>query len=382
MDEAVRVNKEPERPARGPMDMPFLCLVLMLTAIGLIMLFSASFVYAQRPQFNNSPTYFLTRQGVMAIAGVVIMITISFMDYQYFRALSLPVMIVAVIFLLLVPFIGTDLNTDAKRWIDLGMFSFQPSEIAKLGVIMTFSAMISVYRERMKTFKYGILPFALILLTISGLLFLQPHLSATVLILGVGGVLMLVGGAHWGWFTGAAAAGGVGIYVLITQMGYAARRIEIWRDPFVDPRHGGYQAIQSLYALGSGGLFGVGLGRSRQKYAYLPERHNDFIFAVIGEELGFVGACLIMSLFVLLILRGYWIAMRARDRFGSLLVTGVITLLALQVFFNIGVVSTFLPTTGISLPFFSYGGTALILQLAQMGVVLAVSRRIPAPKSG
>jgi len=381
MDEAIRVNKEPERPERGPIDLPFLCLVLMLTAIGLIMLFSASFVFAQRPQFG-SPTYFLVRQGVMAIAGVVIMIIISFMDYQYFRMLALPVMIVALIFLILVPFIGVDHNTDAKRWINLGLFSFQPSEIAKLGVIMTFSAMISVYREKMKIFKYGILPFVLILAMIAGLLYLQPHFSGTILILGVGAVLMFAGGAHWGWFAGALGAGGAGLFYIITQTEYAARRIEIWLDPFTDPQVGGYQAIQSLYALGSGGLFGVGLGRSRQKYAYLPERHNDFIFAVIGEELGYVGACLMIFLFMMLILRGYWIAMRARDRFGSLLVTGVITLLALQVFFNIGVVSTLLPTTGISLPFFSWGGTSLIIQLAQMGIVLAVSRRIPAPKSG
>jgi cell division protein FtsW len=381
MDETIRINKDAEHSERGPVDLPFLCLVLMLTAIGLIMLFSASFVYAQRPQFG-SPTYFLTRQGGMAIAGVIIMMAISFMNYKHFTTFALPIMIVTVIFLILVPFIGTDHGTGATRWINLGLLSFQPSEIAKLGVIMTFSAMISVYREKMKTFKYGILPFVLILLMIAALLYLQPHFSGTILILGVGAALMFAGGAHWGWFVGAMSIGGAALFYIITQTAYAARRIEIWLDPFTDPQGSGFQAIQSLYALGSGGLFGVGLGRSRQKYAYLPERHNDFIFAVIGEELGYVGVCLMMFLFIVLILRGYWIAMRARDRFGSLLVTGVITLLALQVFFNIGVVSTLLPTTGISLPFFSYGGTSLIIQLAQMGIVLAVSRRIPAPKSG
>jgi cell division protein FtsW len=379
MDDAIRINKEPERSERSSVDLPFLCLVLMLTAIGLIMLFSASFVYAQR---WGSPTYFLVRQGGMAIAGIVIMVVISLMDYQYFRMMALPVMVVALVFLLLVPFIGTDYGTGATRWINLGLLSFQPSEIAKLGVIMTFAAMISVYREKMKSFKFGILPFISILVLIAALLYLQPHFSATILILGVGAVLMFAGGSHWGWFVGALGVGSAGLFYIITQTTYAARRIEIWLDPFSDPQGGGFQAIQSLYALGSGGLFGVGLGRSRQKYAYLPERHNDFIFAVIGEELGYVGACLMIFLFMMLILRGYWIAMRARDRFGSLLVTGVITLLALQVFFNIGVVSTLLPTTGISLPFFSYGGTSLIIQLAQMGMVLAVSRRIPAPKSG
>ena len=371
MDEAVRASKEQERPEREPIDLPFACLVIMLTAIGLIMLFSASFVYAQR---WGSPTYIVVRQGAMALAGVIIMITVSFMDYQYFRALSLPVMLTAVVFLILVPFIGTDQGTGATRWINLGEFSFQPSEIAKLGVIMTFSAMISVYREKMKTFKYGILPFALILLLLAGLLALEPHMSGTILILGTGAALMFAGGAHWGWFATAFAGGGVGMYVLISQFPYAFSRIKVWLDPFEYPQDGGWQLIQSLYALGSGGLFGVGLGKSRQKYAYLPERHNDFIFAVVGEELGYVGACLIIFLFVMLILRGYWIAMHARDRFGSLLATGVTTLLALQVFLNIAVVSTLIPTTGISLPFFSYGGTALIMQLAQMGVLLDISR--------
>lgn len=379
MDESIRVTKEQERPERGPIDLPFASLAIMLTVIGVIMMFSASFVYSQ--QTHDSPTYLFMHQGVMAVAGVVVMITISFMDYQYFRVLSLPVMVTALIFLALVPFIGTDSNTVATRWIDLGPFSFQPSEIAKLAVIMTFSAMISVYREKMKTFRYGILPFAGILLLIAGLLALQPHLSGTILILGVGAALMFAGGAHWGWFAGALGVGGAAMFFIITNVSYAMERVEMWLDPFKDPSDKGYQIIQSLYALGSGGWFGVGLGQSRQKYSYLPERHNDFVFAVVGEELGFVGACIIIFLFIVLILRGYWIAMHARDRFGSLLVTGVTTLLALQVFLNIGVVSSLIPNTGISLPFFSYGGTSLIIQLAEMGIVLSVSRRIPAPKA-
>lgn len=379
MDESIRVTKEQERPERGPIDLPFASLVILLTAIGVIMMFSASFVFSQ--QTKGTPTYYFMHQGVMAIAGTVIMLTVSFMDYQYFRALSLPVMVAALIFLALVPFIGTDSNTVATRWIDLGPFSFQPSEIAKLAVIMTFSAMISVYREKMKTFRYGILPFVGILLLIAGLLALQPHLSGTILILGVGAALMFAGGAHWGWFAGALGVGGAGMFLIITNVSYAMERVEMWLDPFKDPSDKGYQIIQSLYALGSGGWFGVGLGKSRQKYSYLPERHNDFVFAVVGEELGFVGACIIIFLFIILILRGYWIAMHARDRFGSLLVTGVTTLLALQVFLNIGVVSSLIPNTGISLPFFSYGGTSLIIQLAEMGIVLSVSRRIPAPKA-
>ena len=372
--EKQKIKEEMSKPARGPMDLPFASLVVMLTIIGVIMMFSASFV-------SESTALFL-RQGLFGIAGIIIMITISFMDYQYFRRLSLPIMITALVFLVLVLFIGDDSGTFAKRWIDLGVFKFQPSEIAKLGVIMMFATMISAFREKMKTFRYGILPFALILLIVALLMERQPHYSGIILILFVGAVLMFAGGAHWGWFAGVIAAGGAGLFYIITQTNYANRRLEIWRDPFADPRGDGFQAIQSLYALGSGGWFGLGLGQSRQKYNYLPERHNDFIFAIVAEELGFVGACIIIFLFVVLILRGYWIALRARDRFGSLLATGAVTLLAVQTFLNIGVVSTLLPTTGISLPFFSYGGTALIIQLAQMGIVLSVSRSIPAPKSG
>ena len=209
---------------------------------------------------------------------------------------------------------------------------FQPSEFAKLGVVLTFAAAMSVYRDKMKTFRYGVLPFAAILAVIAVLLYLSTK-------------------------------------------GYASDRIMAWKNPFDYAKDEGYQIVQSLYAIGSGGLFGLGFGHSRQKYLYLPEPENDYLFAIVCEELGLVGALLVLALFVLLIVRGYWIALHARDRFGSLLTAGLTTLLALQVFFNIGVVTNFLPATGISLPFFSYGGTALVLQLAEMGIVLSVSRR-------
>jgi len=217
------------------------------------------------------------------------------------------------------------------------------------------------------------LPFAGILLVLSAMLLLQPHLSATVIICGVGAVMMFLGGTKLRGFAILAVLAGIGL-VILTSTGYAARRIEAWQNPWLDQRGGGYQVVQALYAVGSGGLFGLGFGKSRQKYLYLPEEHNDYIFPIVCEELGFVGAGLIILLFVLLILRGYWIAMHARDRFGSLLVSGLTTLLAIQVFLNVGVVTNFLPATGISLPFFSYGGTALMVQLAEMGMILAVSR--------
>jgi len=215
----------------------------------------------------------------------------------------------------------------------------------------------------------------------------EPHLSGTILIVGTGVIMMVVGGIP-AWLT-ALGFGGVGLvgflYVKLVEKGiisYGASRILMWHDPWLDSTEDGYQMIQSLIAIGSGGLLGTGLGRGRQKFLYLPEESNDFIFAVVCEELGLIGACIIMLIFSMLIIRGFWIALHARDRFGALLAVGVMTHLSLQVFLNIAVVTGLLPATGISLPFFSYGGTALVLQLAEMGIVLSVSRQIPAPRRG
>jgi cell division protein FtsW len=207
-------------------------------------------------------------------------------------------------------------------------------------------------------------------------------MSATILIFLVGAALLFVGGAKLHWFVGGGLIAATGLYFVIKKTEYMQARIDIWKDPWLDPLGRGFQTIQSLYAIGSGGLLGLGLGRSRQKYLYLPEEHNDFVFAIVCEELGFIGGSIVLLLFALLILRGYWLAIHARDRFGSLVIVGITTQLAVQVFLNIGVVTNLFPVTGISLPFFSYGGTALLIQLAEMGMVLSVSRQIPAPKSG
>ena len=234
----------------------------------------------------------------------------------------------------------------------------------------------------MRTVRYGLLPFAGILAVIVGLLVLEPHFSASVIILAVGAVMLFLGGVSFAWFAGAFAAAGAGLAVLLTFFPYASTRISTWRDPFSSSSDEGYQIVQSLYTIGSGGLSGLGLGGSRQKFLYLPEEHNDFIFAVVCEELGLIGATLVMLVFALLILRGFWVALQARDRFGALLVVGIMTQISLQTFLNIAVVSGLVPATGISLPFFSYGGTALALQLFEMGIVLSVSRQIPAPRGG
>lgn len=357
---------------RGMLDIPYLVLTLLLVVIGLIMLFSAS--YASAISDDLPPTHYFVRQGCFAAAGIVAMLLISRINYQAWRFLSFWVLGGAALLMVAVaiPGIGVSHN-GARRWIKIGV-EFQPSEFAKLGVVLTFSTMMSVYRDKMKTFRYGVLPFAVILLGVALLLYLEPHMSATVIILMVGAVMMFLGGTQLRWFGLGALAAGALVLIYLTTKGYASDRIMAWRNPFDYAKDEGYQIIQSLYAVGSGGLFGLGFGRSRQKYLYLPEPENDYLFAIVCEELGLVGALLVLALFVLLIVRGYWIAMHARDRFGALLVAGLTTLLALQVFFNIGVVTNFLPATGISLPFFSYGGTALMLQLAEMGIVLGVSR--------
>lgn len=363
---------------RAPMDLPFLILTLIILTIGVIMVLSAS--YARAYFASSDPTKYFTRQLGFAVAGVIIMLLVSRLPVSLFRRFSMLVLVGSIGLLILVPLIGVE-ESGAKRWISLGFITFQPSEIAKLGVVLAFASMICSFKEKMQTFKYGVLPFAVILVVIVGLLVLEPHLSASVIIIAVGAIMMFVGGTKPKWFAGVGAAVLGGGYLAVSQLGYAASRISAWRDPFSDPSDTGYQIVQSLYAIGSGGLLGLGIGQGRQKYLYLPEEHNDFIFSVVCEELGFVGAILILTLFALLIVRGYWLALHAKDKFGSLVITGITSLLAIQVFLNVAVVSNLIPCTGISLPFFSYGGTALLLQLFEMGIILSVSRDIPLKKS-
>lgn len=355
------------------LDTPMLLLTMLLTALGLVMIYSASYARAQYETGDSA--YFFKRQLMFALLGSVAMVMISRVRQNLIRKLAFPVLGISILFLVLVfvPGIGQSEN-GATRWVRLGI-SFQPSEIAKLGVILSFAAMISEFGEKMETFRYGILPFAAILVVIVILLRLEPHNSAIVIIACTAAAMLFLGGVKYRWFI---LGGGVmllGLVLILGAGGYEASRITAWRDPFSDPTDDGYQIIQSLYAIGSGGLLGLGLGNGRQKYLYLPEEHNDYIFAITCEELGLVGAVAILVLYALLILRGYWISMHLKDKFLSLMVAGITTLTALQVFFNIGVVTNLLPSTGISLPFFSYGGTALLIQLGEMGLILGASRQ-------
>ncbi len=270
-------------------------------------------------------------------------------------------------------------QSGVHRWITIpGVINIQPSEIAKFSIVVLFAHLISINYEKMKDPRYGIWPFLALLGVICVLMVLEPHLSGTILILGIGIIMMFVGGADVKWFFMGGLAAAVLVAIVALMPGiipYAQTRLKFWLDPWSAPRNEGYQTCQSLLAIGSGGLFGVGIGNSRQKHLYLPEPQNDFVFSIVCEELGLVGAVLIILVFVLLIWRGYVIAMRCRDRFGSMLAVGLITQVAIQTILNIAVVTNTIPNTGISLPFFSYGGTSLVMLLGQMGFVLSVSRQ-------
>ncbi len=397
--ERRRKEREAWEAARGPLDVPFLLLAMLLLAIGLIMVLSASFPSAQTEK--GDALYYFKRQVMFGAAGVVAMFWVSKINYHRFEGLAKLGIIGSMVLLILVVIPGPNKygrllalgENGAARWLGLPgtPFTFQPSELAKLGIIVYFAQSISRKREKMRTFKEGFLPHILILGAAVALTGMEPHLSGAILIFGIGAAMMVVGGIHWGWIAAGVAGVGAGGYLmlftdLMQKIGYNAARIMVWKDPFGGDldfqRRYAWQTMQSLITIGSGGLLGVGLGKSRQKFMFLPEEHNDCIFAVVFEELGLVGATLIMVLFALLIIRGFWLAIHARDRFGSLLIVGVTTQIALQTFLNIAVVTNLIPNTGISLPFFSYGGTALAIQLVEVGIVLSVSRQIPAPKAG
>ena len=393
-----------EQLARGPMDLPFLMLVLMLVGIGLIMMFSASFAsayYDSSQNVQNNPMFYIRRQAAYAAAGLLVMYVTSKINYRRFRWMSVFVLVgaIALLVLVLTP-IGVEIN-QVKRWLYLFLVAgptFQPSEIAKVAVVLFFAARLSKRdTERKKKFtnrtltgrtlnrleRIGFLelvPYGAVLSLVLVLVVMEPHMSGTILIMVGAAAVLFASGINLGWFVGLGSFAVAALTFVVFATDYMTRKINLWLDPWSDPQGAGYQPIQSLYAIGSGGLLGLGLGKSRQKFLYIPEPENDFIFSIVVEELGFIGAAIVLILFALLIMRGYWLALHARDKFGTLTIVGIITLLAAQVFLNIGVVTNLIPNTGISLPFFSYGGTALMIQLAEMGIILSISRQIPAPK--
>ncbi len=371
----------------GHIDQPLLLLTMLLLCMGLICLFSASYANAYAYQDGNS-TYFIFRQGIFAVGGVVIMLVLSKMDYHKLHYWAIPALLIAMLVMATIKIPGlknywVTIN-DATRWIRLpGLGTFQPSELAKVAIILSFSSLASIFgKKKMHTLRWGILPFMGIIGIFAVEMLWEKHLSGTLIIAAIGMVIIYFAGANLFWFgLGGIGVGVAGIWYVRTQK-YAMTRIKVWLDPFIDPMGAGYQGVQSQLAIGSGGLFGLGLGQSRQKHLYLPEPANDVIFAVWCEEMGFIGAVVLVVVFALLIWRGYHIALNASDRFGTLLAAGITTQIAVQTFLNLGVTTGLLPVTGASLPFFSYGGTALLIQLAEMGILLAISRDMPAPREG
>lgn len=361
---------------RGSFDISFFLLVMLLLFIGVVMVLSSSYArayYDPGDVTGGNAAYYFVRQLLFSLLGTAVMLFASRLPMSFYRRYAFHFLVFSIVLLMLVPFIGVKAN-GSRRWLGVGGLTLQPSELAKLAVILSFSVLICRMKGRMGTFRYGILPFAAILGVIVGLLVLEPHFSASVIILAIGAIMLFLGGVGIGWFAAAFAAAGSGLFVLLTLFPYASSRINTWRDPFASSSDEGYQIVQSLYSIGSGGLSGLGLGGSRQKFLYLPEEHNDFIFSVVCEELGFIGAACILILFSMLVLRGYHIALRSHDRFSFLVCAGLTSLFAIQVFLNVAVVTNLIPCTGISLPFFSYGGTALVIQLGEMGIILSASR--------
>ncbi len=359
-------------------DMPFILIIFVLLAIGITMMFSASYPVAFY-EIGDS-YYYLKRQLIFAGIGLVIMIAVSFVDYHYYHRFAAIILGLSYFALMLVLVLPSQAG-GVHRWIGVGMFGIQASEISKFAIILFMAHWGSRYYDKMDTVKYGVLPGAAVFISTAALLLLEPHYSCIVICALLTVIMMFVSGIKIKWLAIGAAALAVIIVLLWVTGGltYAMQRMDGWgqalnEDLDRDMWNSTWQTRNSLYAIGSGGLFGLGLGQSRQKYLYLPEPQNDFIFAIVCEELGLVGAVIILLIFALLVWRGVIISLRARDRFGKLLGIGLISHIGLQVILNILVITDWLPNTGISLPFFSYGGSSLLTLMFEMGVILSVSR--------
>ncbi len=376
----LEVQNAPKIRTRGGFDKTFFITVMILLAFGTIMIFSASYAYAGT--YMGDSYHYIKKQLVFAAAGFVIMYGMSFVDYKLIKLMSVPIFAVAMSLMMLVVFSGSgEAHKGAERWIALGPLTFQPSEVFKLAIIIILSDYISHCYSKIKSDKlsqrivYGFGTYVIAGILVAVPFVLQKHLSGCIITLMIVACMMFLGGSDIkviGILVGICAVAGVIAVPILLK--HSMARIDAWFDPFAVLHEGGWQPVQSLFAVSSGGLWGVGFGASKQKQLYLPEPQNDYIFAILCEELGFIGALCVICLFAFLVYRGIKIALRAPDRFSSLLVAGIIFQIGLQTVLNICVVTNTLPSTGISLPFFSYGGTSLLILMAEMGVVLNVSR--------
>ncbi len=386
--------------AQGSMDIPFLIILMTIVTVGLIMLFSASYTYSY--YFREGSTSIFVRQLIYAVIGIVIMLAVSRIRYEYFRLAAVVGVFVSLALLVIVLFLPDSVQPNFYRWIDLGFITFQPSEIAKIGLILILAFLLErnykgvtgkvpsemtickkigeLTNGRIMIYKSftSVICYGLLIVLFAGLVYLENHLSGAIIMLALGVAMLWLGEANKKWFRIGLIIGVIAVIIFVANPDilkeYAGERIVAWLDKDYEPMGARWQTNNSLYAIGSGGFLGTGLGQSKQKHLYVSEPQNDFIFAIVCEELGFVGATAIIILFALLVFYGIKIGMRAKDRFGALLTTGIVFQIGLQVALNIGVVSDILPNTGISLPFFSAGGTSLVILLAEMGMVLSVSR--------
>ena len=356
-------------------DFIFFVIIIILLSLGIVMVLSASAPSAIA-ESGNSYSYVI-QQLKAAILGIILMLIISKIDYRLYKKFYKAIYWISVLILLLVLIPGLGLSSNgATRWIDLKFIQFQPSELTKIGLIVFYAGYLADHKSELKSFWKGFVkPLIYILPPIAILYFVQNHLSASVVIGAVTCVMMIMAGCRLLYFVIAGLIGALVMTVGIIALqatgkgGFRIKRIMSFMDPWADATEVGWQAVQGLYAIGSGGLFGVGLGESKQKYLYIPEPHNDFIFSILAEELGFVGCVIVILLFAIFIWRGILIAIKSPDMFGSLLATGITTLIGVQVIINIGVVTSSIPNTGMPLPFFSYGGTALLILLCSCGVL-------------
>ena len=367
------ISSSKENVIKSNVDPVFLVLIFALLSFGLVMLFSASFANAYYYRKGNS-FFFISHQILHTIIGLGGMFIISKIHYNFYKKTALLMFGISLILLVCVLFTKGDIH-GIKRWINIKIIQFQPSEAMKFSIIPLFSLMIVKKQDKMNSFYYGVLRFVFVLLPIAVLMRLEPHLSGLVLIFSIAGVLMFIGGTNIKWFIALfSAAFLLMLYMLIFSGNYMGGRAYYWLHPFSDPLHETMQTDQSLLAIGSGGLFGLGLGQSRQKFMYIPEVQNDFVFSVICEELGVCGALFVIILFLLFCYKGFEIASKTKDKFAFLMCAGIVAQFGIQAMLNIAVVTGTVPNTGIPMPFFSYGGTALVIQLWEMGIVLNISR--------
>lgn len=372
VDERTERRRSGRRRKKREIDYSLFIMIIALLAFGLIMVFSAS---SPRAHYNNSDAfYFVKRQAFFALAGLFFMWFVSKIHYKFWYKIFWVLGVVTFGLLGAVALIGTT-GGGAQRWLAIGPVTIQPSEIAKFTMVAMTARLLTDYQDNIKEFFKGMCAMMALPVAICGIVLLERHLSGAVIILLVGAIMVYVGGAKLKQMllTGV-VVGAPALALAVALEPYRVRRVMNFWNPFLDMKDSGYQMVQSLYAIGSGGLFGVGLGQSREKYLYLPEAHTDFIYSVICEELGFVGAMLVIVMFAILVVKGFRIAINAPDRYSSLLVTGIVSLIGMQALMNIAVVTASMPCTGITLPFFSYGGTSLVINLFEMGVVLNVSR--------